>query len=256
MGIYTVTASLYYMAMAILPSRNFKIPRNSISLAVIVVVLCIITIPVSLLTASQYNAMTSAIQAAAVVPAVAIAALALNRDSRDKRVDRVLDLHREYNSGELKDAKKRLGTHLREHGVNGHVRPTTHEELRDDPTLSRYSSISDHDPRSDATEILYFFERVNAARTARTVDELLLVELICRSAAWWSLAIKDSIDQVPRAPLRELADWGNAFALANQGRYTSLRSWGQNRRREFGEHVIDPADIYNASGSRTPNTSP
>lgn len=223
-----------------------KLSPYGLGIIIILLVLCVLVIPVSLLTASQYSAMASAIQAAAVVPAVAIAALALNRDSRDKRVDRVLDLHREFNSGELKDAKKRLSVHLREHGVDRHVRPTTHEELRDDPVLSKYSSAHDHSPRSDATEILRFFERVNAVRTARSVDEPLLVELICRDATWWDLAIRDSSDQVPRAPLRELADWANKFALDNQGKYTSLRNWGQNRSREFGEYSI------NAEALRTP----
>lgn len=204
---------------------------------IIVVVLSALIIPAALLTTGQYSAVAAAIQAAAVVPAVAIAAISLSRDSRDKRVDRVLDLHREFNFGELKEAKRRLATHLREHGVDGKVRRTTHDELLNDPVMSKYSSIADIRPRSDSTEILRFFERANAARIARIVDEPLFVELICRHAAWWNLAIVDSDDRVPRAPLRELADWANSFALSNQNRYSFLRNWGENRTREFGTYA-------------------
>lgn len=188
----------------------------------------------SFLTSAQYSAVASAIQAAAVVPAIAIAASALLRDSHDRRVDRVLDFHRELTSGEVLQARDRLGAHLRKHGVDGRVRPTSRDELRDDLKLSRYSTDHSNKPRSDVNVILRFFERVNAARIAATVDYPLLAELIGRHAAWWNLAIKDpGDDEVPRAPLRELATWADEFVLANQDRYSYLRNWGSNRQREF-----------------------
>jgi hypothetical protein len=221
--------------------------------------LCALIIPATALTASQYSTVASVIQAAAVIPAIVIAALALNRDSRDKRVDRVLELHRELNSGELKEAKRRLTSHLREHGPAGHVRPTTYEELRDDPVMSKYSSEPGCNPRSDASEILRLFERANAARITGIIDEPLFVELICRHATWWNLAIKDSsdLDQNPRAHLRELAQWADAFALRHRRRYSYLRNWGQNRRREYGaDAVSDGVSAMPVTQLATPSQVP
>ena len=86
-------------------------------------VLSVLLVSAALLNASQYAALASTIQAIAVVPAIAIAAIALTNDGRDKRVDRVLDFHREFNSGEVANATARLVAHLREHGKNGKVRP-------------------------------------------------------------------------------------------------------------------------------------
>src|SRR5271165_5341929 len=99
--------------------QHFVRSTRVFGLTIFSVVLCALIIPAALLSANQYSALAAAIQAAAVVPAVAIAAMSLNRDSRDKRVDRVLDLHREFNSDELRDTKRRLAAHLREHGLDG-----------------------------------------------------------------------------------------------------------------------------------------
>lgn len=188
-----------------------------------------------LLSASQYSAVASTVQAIAVIPAIGVAALALISDSRDKRVDRVLDLHKEFTSGDVQAAKGRLSLHLRAHGINGRVRPTSREELTHDPALSKYSSNHNFRPRADLDLILRFFERTNAARIAQTIDAPMLVELIGRHAAWWDLAIVETRDEVPRAPLRELAIWANDFVHSNRSRYSSFRNWGQNRDREFGQ---------------------
>lgn len=204
-----------------------------------------------LLTATQYSAIASAVQAVAVVPAVVVAALTLTRDSRDKRVDRVLDLHREFNSTEINEARTRLAAHLRSNGDGGRIRPTTYEELGHDPVLSRYASAAENTPRGDANKVLRFFERANAARIAKSVDPPMFVELICRHATWWNQAIAGSVDQVPRAPLMELATWADDFAFANKARYYFLRNWGQNRRKEFGSSALAP-DAAIGSGVGSP----
>jgi hypothetical protein len=199
-----------------------------------VLILAALLISASLLNANQYGALASTIQAVAVIPAIAIAALALTRDSRDTRVDRVLDLHRELNSSDMADAKVRLAAHLRKHGIDGKVRPTSREELRDDPVLSKYGPDSPFNPRVDVDLILNFFERADVARASNTVEPQLLVELIGRSATWWNLAITGIMDEMPRSHFSELADWADDFVLKHQNRYSYLRNWGRNRNREFG----------------------
>lgn len=189
-----------------------------------------------LLTSNQYDVVIATVQALAVIPAIAVAALAIVNDSHGKRVDRVLEMHKEFNSTEMQLAKNRLRAHLRRHGADGHARPTSREELQHDKKLSEYSLHRDFSPGADVALIFRFFERVNAARIANIVDMPLLVELIGRHATWWNLAIKDSgEDEVPRAPLRELAQWADEFALSHQHQYSYLRNWGKNRKREFGD---------------------
>ena len=192
-------------------------------------------ISAALLDVNQYAATASTIQAIAVVPAIAIAAIALTTDGHDKRVDRVLDFHKELNSGEILNAAVRLDTHLREHGENGKVRPLTRDELLSDPVLSRYSKERESTPREDARIILRFFERANAARVAQTVDPPLMAELVGRNAGWWNLAITGPFYGVSRAPLRDLANWADQFASENRDRYPYLQQWGQHRNEEFGK---------------------
>ena len=176
-----------------------------------VLILAALLTSASLLNANQYGALASTIQAAAVIPAIAIAALALTRDSRDKRVDRVLDLHKELHSSDMEGATVRLAVHLRENGIDGKARPTSREELRDDPVLSKYSSDSQFRPRDDVNLILRYFERADVARVSNTVEGQLLVELIGRSATWWNLAITGTMDEMPRSHLSELANWADNF---------------------------------------------
>ncbi len=192
-------------------------------------------ISAALLNASQYAALASTIQAIAVVPAIAIAAIALTADSHDKRVDRVLDFHKEFNSGEVLEATVRLGAHLRDHGKNGKVRPVDRDELVSDPVLSKYNTEQESTPRADAGIILRFFDRANAARVAQTVDLPLMAELIGRNAAWWNKAIIGPGSGISRTPLRDLANWADEFALKNRDKYPYLEQWGEHRGKEFEE---------------------
>lgn len=207
-----------------------------------VLILIALLISASLLNANQYGALASTIQAVAVVPAIAIAALALTRDSRDKRVDRVLDLHKELHSSDMEGATDRLSAHLRKHGIAGKARPTSREELRGDPVLSKYSSDSQFKPGADIALILRFFERADVARVSNTVEPQLLVELIGRSATWWNLAITGIKDEMPLSHLNELADWADHFALKHPNEYPYLRNWGRNRNREFGQFAVGADD--------------
>jgi hypothetical protein len=198
------------------------------------VILGVFLISATLLNANQYASMASTIQAIAVVPAIAIAAIALTNDGHDKRVDRVLDFHKELNSGEVLNATVRLATHLREHGQEGKVRPVTRDELIGDSVLSRYSKEQESTPREDAGIILRFFERANAARVAQTVDPPLMAELVGRNAAWWNRAITGPGYGISRAPLRDLANWADKFASENCDKYPYLQQWGEHRYKEFG----------------------
>lgn len=198
------------------------------------VVLVILVVTAPLLKADQYSALASAIQALAVVPAITVAALSLVADSHDRRVDRVLEFHQQVTSGGVQAARLRLVHHLRGHGTNGKVRQTTRDELRADPVLSKYSGDASHiRPIDDVNLVLRFFERVNAARIAGSVNLPLLVELLGRHAGWLDLAIGPE-DQVPRAPLHDLATWANEFATTHQDKYPYLRNWGSNRAEDFG----------------------
>lgn len=199
----------------------------------IVLVMLVVAAPV--LKADQYSALASAIQALAVVPAITAAALSLLADSHDRRVDRVLEFHQQLTSGELQAARLRLVGHLRRHGSSGKARQATRDELRADPVLSRYTSDANKiRPIDDINLMLRFFERVNAARIAGSVNLPLLVELVGRHAGWLDQAIGQE-DQVPRAPLHDLATWANEFAVANQGKYPYLSNWGSNRAEDFAE---------------------
>jgi hypothetical protein len=72
--------------------------------------------------ADRFSAWATGVQAVGVIFALFLAGVSLQRDSHDRRVDRVMDLHRELVSGELSGPRFRLSRHLRELGSNGRVR--------------------------------------------------------------------------------------------------------------------------------------
>jgi hypothetical protein len=206
--------------------------RSALILGVVVFVILLVAAP--LLPADQYGALASAIQALAVVPAITVGALYLRADSHDRRVDRVLEFHEQLTSGEVQAARTRLTRHLRKHGVDGRPRVTSREELRSDPTMSKYSdNDSEHSPHQDVNLVLRFFERVNAARIAGSVDYALLTQLVGRHAVWLDRAIADEAGRDPRESMSSLADWANHFAEVNKRRYPFLRNWGMNRSQDF-----------------------
>jgi hypothetical protein len=193
-----------------------------------------------LISADRYVALAAVVQAAAVIPSITIAALALTRDSRDKRVDRVLDLHRELHAADLESAKARLTVHLKKHGVDGKTRPTSREELATDPLLSRYEPDNGYSPRPDVDMILRFFERADLARVADSVEVPLMVELVGRNATWWNLAITGRTNEVPRSHLKDLAAWADKFVDDHGHQYPFFENWGRNRMREFGRLSPEP----------------
>ncbi|NAS21569.1 hypothetical protein GT755_07705 [Herbidospora sp. NEAU-GS84] len=185
------------------------------------------------MSAQEFAALAGIIQALAVIPTVAIGAYALLRDSRDRRIDRVLSFHQELMSGEIGAARNRLGTHLRNLGVEGRPLQIKRLDLLKDSKLGRYIDHEEAGPFSDATLLLRYFERANAARSAQSIYAPLFVELVGRHAAWWDMVFEDEGDRVPRAPLAELAAWSNQYAAKKRNVYPYLRNWGTNRTEDF-----------------------
>jgi hypothetical protein len=131
------------------------------------------------------------VQTAGVLIGVTLAVATLRGDRRDKQVDRVLELHREWMSGDLHDARIRLHEHLRWDDGTGDFRILPFSDLRRGPTREKYPAGTPSTPIQDAGIILRFFERANAARAAGAVHQQLFFRLVARHAAWWNLAIDD-----------------------------------------------------------------
>jgi hypothetical protein len=189
--------------------------------------------------ADHISAIASTLQAVAVVPAILIAAFTLRRDSRDRRMDRLLAFHQELVSGDLNDARQRLAAHLRRHGTPSEpVRVTSRRELRDDRRLRAYQGDKEHNPYDDVNLLLRFFERVNAARLANALYRPMLVELVGRHAAWWDLAIAREDQPSPQWHMHSLAAWANIYAAAYRRKHPYLRDWGHNRSQDFPPEVL------------------
>ena len=195
-----------------------------------------------------YSAFAAGIQAAVVIPALAVAALTWLRDSHDRRVDRVYALHQELTTGEVGEARPRLGHFLRSEGIKtlvsvddswlnaptDPVRRVSSGQLRRE--LAHYpvgTAEQDTWPRRDLTMVLRFFERANAARQGNAVDEVTFCALIGRHAVWWDIAIAYT-DTTARRPLRELADWANSFEEHRRSwKLPGLENWGTSREKDF-----------------------
>jgi hypothetical protein len=183
--------------------------------------------------ADRFSAWATGVQAVGVIFALFLAGVSLQRDSHDRRVDRVMDLHRELVSGELSGPRFRLSRHLRELGSNGLVRSVSIWQLGTEGNLKYTDPEGGVTASRDLSLLLRYFERVNAAREAGTLDEDLLVRLLGRHAGWWSEAILDAPDGPPVGPalseLRNLAIWCNTRAVK-----LKIQDWGLTRAANFG----------------------
>ena len=163
----------------------------------------------------------------------------LMRDSRDKRLDRVLSLHQELMTGDLWRARHRLVAHLRELGQGDRTRAVTREELRSDADVSRYADVPDARPLHDVDLLMRFFERANATRAGKAIEPLLFAELIGRHALWWDRAIVRDDQWLTRQGLTEVATWCTAYVHDAARRNPELRRWIVALDKDFDPQSYD-----------------
>jgi hypothetical protein len=194
--------------------------------------LILILLPAIWLTPERYSAYAGAVQAFGVLVALIIAVGTLRTDTKDRRVDRTLQLHQELTSGEIGEARRRLGIHFREKGSGTIVGRAHIADLRDDPGMSKYTLFPEESPYQDVNLLMRFFERARLVQVRESIDEPLFVELIGRHAAWWESALLP--DQTnARLALKELASWVNQYARDHRSDYQFLKNWGLTRARDF-----------------------
>ncbi|WP_157545755.1 hypothetical protein [Hamadaea tsunoensis] len=170
--------------------------------------------------ADQWAAWAAVVQAAAVAPALIVATAALRGERNDRQVDRVLALHQELVAGDLGEVRLRLSERVRREGP-GRGEPLRRDEL-------------DSSARRDLAHLLSYFERVEAARLAGSVNRELLTELIGRHAAWFDIGIAYDNRKI-REALHSLAMAVNEHACAGMDRRVHLSDWGASRRSDFSE---------------------
>lgn len=182
---------------------------------------------------ARFGALTGGVQAIGVVVALGLGAATLLRDSRDRRVDRVLALHEELMTGELWHARHRLVRHLRSLGAEGKARAVSRAELMNDPDVSHYDGGTEATPLMDADLLVRFFERANAVLVAGSVHEPMFVDLIGRHTFWWNTAIRAAPEWTTREHLTDLKNWTSRY-IHNELRGRPMPSWTQSVVRDFG----------------------
>lgn len=172
--------------------------------------------------------------------ALAIALLAQWGESADRKVDRVMDFHRELTSGPTGEARTRLGWLYREERKKGQLPTYTRRRLRNKSYT--IASPQGDSPRTDADRLLRFFERANAARVRGSLDEPTAALLLGMHATWWNKAIGDDETDPTRLPLRSLADWSAEY-VSNHPHYPGFENWIVRTRQDFGAVEVDDAEV-------------
>lgn len=199
--------------------------RQSHTLIVIIFVLALALLVPGWFWPDNYVALMAGVQAIGVVVALTVAALTLQADSRDRRVDRVLALHQELVTGEVQAARVALVRHLRRRPDRRAISVSL-ERLDKDPELSRYAEDSEHPsgdrsrtPGLDARLLLRFFERADAIRTSGAAYLPLYAELIGGHALWWSkhlIPSSDGSSGLTRA-VCNIGEWLEGYAQSHPG---------------------------------------
>jgi len=180
---------------------------------------------------------------------VVVGFVALRREERARKVQRVIDLHRDLTTGEVGASRDRLTTLMWKHGEKVARRnqchaPTwieilpsstgsggpTRGALGSYPLVQPIPGTGEAEPMRDLYSVLWCFERVNAGRAGGALDPAMLQQLIASHAIWWDEMTRNLTEQNTRhiASLRSLAS-----ALNN----ADLRDWA---RRDFAA-APDPA---------------
>ena len=205
-----------------------------VALAIAVVILLAITVPIPFLNSSQYQELTGGVQALGVTAALVFGALTLHSDSRNRRIDRVLDLHRAITDGDLQLARHRLLRHLRKHSQDGVVPQVRLRQFREGGDLGDYGHGMTNRPGDDAARILRYMERVNAARLAGILDFPLLHQLIGIHVLWWNNVIIPDVEEPMCKSIAELAGWVVGYAESSAIGAKYLEMWDVNFKRDFG----------------------
>ncbi|MEV0674983.1 hypothetical protein AB0I60_00530 [Actinosynnema sp. NPDC050436] len=204
----------------------------SAAVLVIAVALVLLVVPIWLLNAAQYQALAAGVQALGVTAALVFGAATLLTDSRNRRVDRVLDLHAALTSGAVQESRVRLLLRLQD--ISGNTPSVSLHQLRNDAEFVSYPDPAQGRPLRDVNVVLRFFERVNAARTAGIVDLPLLHELLGGHVVWWDRVITDAVDEPHVRGLKELAVWVHHHSDTRASGLAYLESWRRNLHRDFG----------------------
>ncbi|MGW5241876.1 hypothetical protein ACWEOW_23325 [Monashia sp. NPDC004114] len=196
--------------------------RTSLAAALVLVPLALV-LAAPFLDGQQYGGYATAVQTIVVAITLVVALITYRHDSHDRRVDRVLALHRELVTGQVGASRRALLDLVRKNGEPYGAR--AREEIR-------AKGLG-----ADRAALLRYFERVEAARERGSLDDTLAAALIGRHAGWWHLALCFE-DTPARRPLKNFSEWADDFA---QHRPTEdlFKSWGQERSKQFARtHCI------------------
>jgi hypothetical protein len=208
--------------------------RSHIAAAFVVLLLVLGLAIAGVFSDSVYAKLTNGAQAVGVVIALSVAAATLLADSKDRRLDRVLALHKELTSGETHHARARLVDHLRALGHGGKARTASHVDLIEDSVLAHYASMTDRTPRLDLNIIIRFFERANAARLAKAVHLATFADLVGGHALWWDRAIVDTGSEWGAIRhMRELAAWTQQYAHHVAAADAHMKGWLDHVATDF-----------------------
>ena len=175
------------------PRRGLSAPlRTSLIASALIVLgaaaLCVFD---SCFEPDRAAALAGGVQAIGVVAGLVFAAVTLRRDSKAKRVDRVLELHAALvGDGPVQQARVRLVDHLRWLGGGQGVRRVTRHDLEANRKL-RYRSDRTG-ARRDINCVLRHLERCEGARRGGSLDDALFHELVGLHALWWQAALEVS----------------------------------------------------------------
>ncbi|MFI0607564.1 MAG: hypothetical protein ACH37Z_06645 [Anaerolineae bacterium] len=172
----------------------------------------------------------ASLQAVGVVAALVYTAHQLKQGTElraqaetDQRIDRTLAMHLELMQGHVGESRARLSTHLFTDWftmsgaqITGFPYQPTRVDLSPKGEFNRYKRNDNVTPVEDLLRILWHFERIEAARQRRILDEDLAVKLLGYSAVRWDAVLarvkpEDEFTDA-REALRSLATWSMTVA--------------------------------------------
>jgi hypothetical protein len=168
----------------------------------------VVMIPAAWMGPTRFTAWAAGIQACAVLVTFSVGAISIGGDRRERRVERSLRAHEEYETGTVCDPRQRLSRVIRGAQRAG-TTPISAASLRED-TQSVYGSdvvggqLST--PARDLAIVLNYFDRLLKGLRGNALDRDVLRASMLHHVAWWLKNLTELESFAAGRSLQELAD--------------------------------------------------
>jgi hypothetical protein len=169
-----------------------RIRATSTYVVVSAVACVIVLLPATWLTPEKFGAWATGLQTCGVLVALAIGATTVAADRHERRVERLVGFHAEYETGSISEPRQRLSRLIRQTEERG-LGILSGRDLRDGSLSYEADTVGGETstPGRDLALVLNYFDRLLKAQMRGAIDQHSLAESMGFHIRWWHKHVTD-----------------------------------------------------------------